>query len=1270
MDDNKFHCQKCDTCFDEIYQLLKHERIQHEYKAYVEDDIKYRCPMCKLQYSDIGIFKSHIRKCDKFIKNQKCLYCKKSFINQNTLTKHLIKCGNMIGFGRKNKLPKLPANSKFMLSRVAFKAFLQQYELFSEKTFKDVTEFFSFYKKDIIELIARVLEKLGPMKIQFCLSVSFATQVKQDFEIYTIGYFCANVITLNNINQIENKFSELIDFMDNEIQEFTSRGSGWYIHDIDRLDLRIGQYNPISGSCHHNLPKVIANKKAIIDIKNTDEKCFLWAVIASVFQAKSNPQRISQYKKYIKEFNLKDVKFPMKLEKIPKFEEKNKHLNISINVFTWNKLDKHVTSNYKPILTSKILNPTHEVNLLLLENHYYYIKNLKRLIFDFSSYNHEYCVNCFQQFKTKQRLDEHKSRCLIFKPAQARFPKNNKLYFNNYSKMMKFPFVIYADFESVLITKHLTKENINNKTRIINNHIPCGYSMIVIENEDNIYYNTYYRGIDCIENFLVQLKRISQIISNMLAVKVVMNELTEDEQIAFENATHCYLCEKPFEEIDFKTEEFNNIKVRDHCHITGKYNGPAHNDCNINYQLPNYLPLFFHNLKGYDSHFIISKLSQKNFEKCEIIPVNMEKFISFKLDSIQILDSFQFLSESLDKLVENLRNSNYDFPITSKLFNEKFGCNSKYNHLLFKKSIYPYEYMNSFDKFNETVLPPKQNFFSSLSQTDITDEDYIHAKKVWKSFNIKNLGGYHDFYVNLDTSLLADVFQAFRKSIFDTYKLEPAHFFSIPGLAWCAALKETKVELELFQDSDFYQFFEMGIRGGICGVTKRLSKANNPETYEYDKTKPTTYLTYLDFNNLYGWAMTQLLPKDNFEWLNENEFYEIDWKNIDTEQDIGYVLEVDLNYPSKLHNKHKDFPLAPHKFKIKNELLSEYQSNTVEYLKNFGYKRTITEKLMLTFYDRKNYIIHFKNLKLYLNLGMKLKKIHRVVKFKQEKFLKKYILKNTKLRRNSINDFLRDLYKLMNNAVYGKALQNMRNLQDIKLALREAQLLKYLSKPNFQQFIILDENKALIKMRKTIVDLNKPIYIGFTVLELSKYLMYDRHYNYFKRYYDDDITLCYFDTDSFLYEIKTENLMKELGTIFKYLMDFSNFDEDHELYDMSKAKLIGYLKSEYGNKVINEFVGLKSKLYSIIYNNNLNKNTAKGLQKAILKKFVNHNHYLQVINDQRPFVSTMRRIQSKEHKVTTIKQKKMIFTPMDDKRYILPNGIETLPFGHWKINNS
>ena len=416
--------------------------------------------------------------------------------------------------------------------------------------------------------------------------------------------------------------------------------------------------------------------------------------------------------------------------------------------------------------------------------------------------------------------------------------------------------------------------------------------------------------------------------------------------------------------------------------------------------------------------------------------------------------------------------------------------------------------------------------------------------------------------------------------------------------------------------------------------------------------------------------MNMYLPVSGFKWVENSILNSIDWRTLRTDSEYGYIIEVDLEYPIELHDIHSDFPLAPLKMKIPNNLLSEYQKNTLEYLKKFGYRRTATEKLMLTLNDKEKYIVHFKLLKLYLKLGLKITQIHRGIIFKQSRIFKDYIELNTELRQNATSDFEKDLYKLMNNSLFGKTIQDNRKHLTISLALNMDQGLKLIRKPNFEQFHILSEDKVLFKMKKASVKLNKPIAIGFTVLEHSKHHMYNLHYNVFKKYYKNDIKLVYTDTDSFLYEIKTDQYFEELKNIFSSIMDFSNFDKKHELFDEKNKKVIGYLKSEYGEKVVNEFIGIKSKLYSIKYEETSNKKTAKGLQRAVLKKFIDHEHYKNVIENNNIYNTSMKRIQSKMHKIETVQLEKMIFMPFDDKRYILPDGINTLPFGHKDIEHS
>ena len=414
-------------------------------------------------------------------------------------------------------------------------------------------------------------------------------------------------------------------------------------------------------------------------------------------------------------------------------------------------------------------------------------------------------------------------------------------------------------------------------------------------------------------------------------------------------------------------------------------------------------------------------------------------------------------------------------------------------------------------------------------------------------------------------------------------------------------------------------------------------------------------------------CLNSKLPVRNFRFLTSEEYEKIDWKKIKTNGKNGYFVQCDLKYPEEYHDLHSDFPLAPVKGKILTKDLSEKQKTMLKLLKNSGFKRIPTEKLILNLFDKKQYILHFKNLKLYLKLGLVLDKIYRVLAFEQENFLKPYIAMNTYLRQCSETEFEKDLYKLLNNSIYGKSIEDKRKHINVKVAVNRSQCMKLLKKPTFDQFRIIHEDLSIMKMKKTVVLLDKPIAIGCSVLDLSKNYMYKLHYEFFKKHYGEKLNLLYIDTDSFIYLVETQDMNNDLRNIFGNLVDFSNFDINSEYFSEKNKKKIGFLKSESGEKIIEEFVGLKSKLYSIKYADESETRKAKGINRSVLKKELNHEKYREVINDNICYEHKMTRIQSKEHLLKTIELKKMIFTNFDDKRYILDDGITTLPFGHWRI---
>ena len=230
-------------------------------------------------------------------------------------------------------------------------------------------------------------------------------------------------------------------------------------------------------------------------------------------------------------------------------------------------------------------------------------------------------------------------------------------------------------------------------------------------------------------------------------------------------------------------------------------------------------------------------------------------------------------------------------------------CNKNLNKfiLLLRKGVYPYEYMDNWERFDETSLPNKESFYSNLNMENIDDIDYRHGNNVFKRLKLKNLGEYHDLYVQRDTLLLADVFENFRNKCLKVYELDPAHFLSLPGLAWQACLKKTSVKLELLTDYDMFLMVEEGTRGGICHAIHRYVKANYKYMKNYDKNEESSYIQYFDANNLYVWAMSQKLPLNGFKWLEDTSGINEEFiKNYDENNDKGYILEVDVKYPKEI----------------------------------------------------------------------------------------------------------------------------------------------------------------------------------------------------------------------------------------------------------------------------------------------------------------------------------------------------------------------------------
>ena len=506
---------------------------------------------------------------------------------------------------------------------------------------------------------------------------------------------------------------------------------------------------------------------------------------------------------------------------------------------------------------------------------------------------------------------------------------------------------------------------------------------------------------------------------------------------------------------------------------------------------------------------------------------------------LRFIDSFRFMSSSLDSLISNLARGGSEFFVFEEY-------NKNQYKLLIKKGIYLYENMTDWDKFKETKLPPREAFYSKLNMTGVKGEDYEHLNRVWKEFGLKDLREYHDLYLKMDIILLANVFEAFRKVCLKNYGLDPAHFYTAPGLAWKACLKKTRIRLELLLDLNMLLMFERGIRGGITQPVNGWAKANNPYMgSKFVPDKPTRYLQFLDANNLYGWAMSQPFPTRGFKWVSIKPSKISQLVKCKSK---GYILEVDIRYPRGLHDSHKDLPFMCKHMKISG-----------------------VEKLIPNLFDKKRYVIHIRVLDQALKHGLVLEHIHSAIKVKQSAWMKEYIDFNTKLRTAAKNVFEKDFYRLMNNSVFGKMMENLRKHRNIKLVTNREAYLKLVMKPNFKSGILFGENLMGCEMGKIKVVMNKLVYLGQVILDLSKIVIYKFHYDYMKQKYSEGLTLCYMDTDSLLYDIETEDFYKDIAEDIKDRFDMSGYNPDgsdplrHRPLPVGlNKKVIGLMKDKLG----------------------------------------------------------------------------------------------------------
>ena len=1078
------------------------------------------------------------------------------------------------------------------------------------------------------------------------------------FRFHSIGY---KIIT--EATDPHEIYNEMIDEIEEEIQKVEqAEGSGWVFLEVENLTLHTDIWDPIKASSYIDLPKELKNKNAIINMKNEDNnKCFLWCVLRALNPKDKNAERIDKdLKSKENTLNMEGIEYPVSLKDIKRFEKQN--LDISISVLGYSK-DERIYPLRISEFTKKKKEDERKHNIVLLlikkgdNSHYCYVNNLSALLSSQVNKHKSklyFCLNCLSGCDDPEKLEKHKEYCSEEESIKINMPKpDTYIKFKNYLYSERAPFAIYADFESILKPLDTCEPDPNKSyTHKYQKHEPLSFVYYIKSFNESVYKSTLRKYVkeneedpDPIDVFINWLEEDVKIISGLGNEKM---KITPEEEEQFKQASNCWICGKLLNIED---------RVRDHCHYTGRYRGAAHNLCNLKYSKPNNISVFFHNLTGYDSHLFIKKLNT-TMGAIDCIPNNEENYISFsktiktgeyknkkgetkdKYFKIIFKDSLKFMASSLEALVNNLPEG--------ALNNLNKYFTSKQVKLLKQKGFFPYDYMDSIEKLKDPTPPPQKAFYSKLTGKGINNYNYNHVLNVWKTWNMKTFKEYLELYNVTDVLLLADVFENFRDICLKNYGLDPVYYYTAPGLAWDAMLKMTKINLELLSDVDKLLMIEKGIRGGISIISNRYGKANNKYMKDFNKKELSKYLMYLDANNLYGAAMSEKLPVHSFKWMTNKEI-----ENLFNNQIVQVwnknpcILEVDLIYPEELHDLHNDYPLCPERVECDRGV----------------------KKLIPNLRHKNNYVIHYKNLMQCLRLGMKLKKIHRGIKFIETAFLKPYIDKNTSLRAQAKNNFEKDFFKLMNNSVFGKTMENIRNRVNVKLVDAGEQFKKLAAKPNYNGRKIFNENLVSVHMKKTSLTMNKPVYLGMSILDLSKIIMFDFHYKYIKPKYGKQAKLLFTDTDSFLYEIQTEDFYKDISGDIRDRFDTSDYPENHPsgIPTGINKKVLGMFKDEAAGKVIKEFVGLRAKLYSYKMDEGKENKRCKGIKKAVVEKSITHEDYKTCLTTGKEQLRRQNIIRSYEHVLYTEEVNKIALSAADDKRYLLKDSYDTLAWGHRRI---
>ena len=776
---------------------------------------------------------------------------------------------------------------------------------------------------------------------------------------YDDSHIASSKTDLFRGTNLTNLFNEKKASLLSSFSSFETNGSGWVLDKNLKFIVRIYRYTPLQnanegaqpslnineddvGGGYFDIGDYFRNKKAIIVPQNKDEYCGLWAFCIAKFKPEKDAGKITKrLREQSKKVDITGVGFPMgKRDMIRLLRNNNTRAHVLCAEVGSQRIDHYIVDRNPEIILLFIKNQEGQAHWCVIPS----LSSLSRLTSSGISKSKRarfICPNChINTFRTPTKLKSHQERCFKNEAQLLEtVPENTFLEFKDFHKIVKCPIKIVADFECY---QPECGELKGKNSEYVCDHIPSGYGICVMSNHEEVYKTHYecntFNG-DVAKDFIKKLIEIRDKIDAIPSKDMIF---TEQDGIAYEGSSTCWICKGPFSgKEDGRTK--GNLKVRDHCHWTGRFRGAAHSKCNLRLREQIFIPVIFHNLKGYDSHLFIRAFHDLE-EEPNCIPQNTEKFISFSLkktgcSELSFLDSLAFMNGKLSDLASYLK----EYPVLSKF------CSPEEVRILSRKGVFPYEWFNRFDKLFRTDFPEHKAFFSKLANENISKKDYEFGKSVYERF-CRTMMDYHELYLKTDVLLLGDVVQEFCNTCHEKTGLEPFQYYTSPGFFFDSALKKSGVRLELLSDPDMYLFFEQGIRRGYSNVHKNYQKANHKYLGKYyNPEEEKIYLWYVDMNSLYPTVMVDKMPVRDFRWAKQNELNDIleFCKTGQYDKIPPCTLSVNLKHDPKNFSKEKKFTMCP----------TVYDEDGVK-------------KLAHTLFEKNDYVIHYRTLIKNLEEGM------------------------------------------------------------------------------------------------------------------------------------------------------------------------------------------------------------------------------------------------------------------------------------------------------------